>query len=634
MTGHLNPGNLNLDDSMLVQLAPSLFERSIIDIHLVDQFWQHALQAIVDIIFRFLDAWDWVIEFKLFAFCLALTAGLFAGGTCFVSGRRLVRRLIETRARLSRLHMAHLVFIEALVPTVSLFPAFMVAGFFFHYSQMTSPASLIFYHHIMVAGIMASLLLAGSRALLSPRLGVPSLLDEIYPDMRRHSVRRLVGALMVVILVVKGDDIIEAALLLVNAPTTLMTTLHLVFMLLLVPIVWCLLPKRQELRFVRPGCWLILGLSLICALAGYVTLGRFIIKFSVTVLSFLPLISIGLLISQALMKEGGFASSTSGRYLIHILSLSPVRLDQIGLVAGLCNAFLLLCLAIVPIFFLCGFSALSVGLGLLHLFIGVQIGPVFISPLSLLIGLVFFLVSFLFCRWLIKMLDGTVLAHGHIDVGARHSIRVVSGYAALALSVIIGISAAGINLSSLGLIAGGLSLGIGFGMQNIVQNFVAGLILLVTRPFKVGDFIETGSVTGVVRRISVRATEIETLQHRAVTIPNSTFINSNVSNWTPHGTSGQIDMSFSLPADCPPAQTIERLLCLARNIPQVLPHPAPAGELIAFNDKSLTIALYVHIADIKATHKVKTSLNLAVYEQFFHKESVEDPVLPIKDQPE
>jgi len=156
-----------------------------------------------------------------------------------------------------------------------------------------------------------------------------------------------------------------------------------------------------------------------------------------------------------------------------------------------------------------------------------------------------------------------------------------------------------------------------------VQNFVSGLILLTARPFKVGDFIEIGSVTGTVRHISVRATEIETLEHRSVIIPNSAFINSNVSNWTPHGSSGQISMSFTLPAHDVPDKVLASLLELTRKTPKILLDPPPEGELISFNEKEFTFSLYAHIADIKAIHEVKTALNLAVFEQFFHPKSVE-----------
>jgi len=395
---------------------------------------------------------------------------------------------------------------------------------------------------------------------------------------------------------------------------------HLITIVAVGLIAFFLLPKAQELHFARLLALLVVALALLIALAGYIHLGHFIVKFSVIACVFLPLVIIGLMIAHLLMCEGTFAATRLGHFLTKRFTLTSIRLDQIGLSLGLLSGFLLLVITIAAILLLCGFSGPAIGSGLLHLLAGVQIGSVFISPFSLFVGFVFFLASLFLCRWLVKMFDGVVLTHGHIDMGLRHSIRTVSGYASLALAAIIGISAAGFNLSNLALIAGGLSLGIGFGMQNIVQNFVSGLILLAARPFKVGDFVEIGSITGSVRQISFRATEIETLERRSVIIPNSAFINSNVSNWTPHGLSGQISLSFTLPAQGTPNDMLNQLLELLRQVPKVLPNPPPEGELTSFSDKDFTFSLYAHIADIRAIHQVKTALNFAVYEKFFHQE--------------
>src|SRR5690606_33298013 len=126
-----------------------------------------------------------------------------------------------------------------------------------------------------------------------------------------------------------------------------------------------------------------------------------------------------------------------------------------------------------------------------------QIGSISISLTGILTGLALFVIVYFLMHWFQNWLDSKVLARGRVDAGVRNSIRTVIGYVGVVLAALIGVSAAGFNLSSLALIAGGLSLGIGFGLQNIVQNFVSGLILLAERPFKVGDCVETGGVSGI-----------------------------------------------------------------------------------------------------------------------------------------
>ena len=141
------------------------------------------------------------------------------------------------------------------------------------------------------------------------------------------------------------------------------------------------------------------------------------------------------------------------------------------------------------------------------------------------------------------------MARGRVDPGVRNSIRTVVGYAGLALAALMGVSAAGIDLSNLALIAGGLSLGIGFGLQNVVSNFVSGLILLAERPFKAGDWIVAGDVSGTVKKISVRATEIETFQRQTMILPNSMLINTAVGNWTHKNKLGRMDIKVNVAYD-------------------------------------------------------------------------------------
>ncbi len=156
----------------------------------------------------------------------------------------------------------------------------------------------------------------------------------------------------------------------------------------------------------------------------------------------------------------------------------------------------------------------------------INVGNITISLVSLMGGVLVFVIGLFLARWFQRWLDGNVMERSQFDAGVRNSVNTALGYAGVALAGILGVSAAGIDLSSLALVAGALSLGIGFGCRPSWSNFVSGLILLAERPFKVGDWVVTGKTEGFVKRISVRATEIETFQNQSIIVPNSELINS------------------------------------------------------------------------------------------------------------
>ena len=206
---------------------------------------------------------------------------------------------------------------------------------------------------------------------------------------------------------------------------------------------------------------------------------------------------------------------------------------------------------------------------------GFSIGTFRFSPLGILTGILVFGIGYFLTRWFQGWLDGSVMARGRVDTGVRNSIRTVVGYAGLALAGLIAISSAGIDLSSFALVAGGLSLGIGFGLQNVVSNFVSGLILLAERPFKAGDWIVAGDVSGTVKKISVRATEIETFQRQSVILPNSQLINSAVGNWTHRNKLGRVDIKVGVAYGTDVKRAHAVLLDIAKSHPLVLKNPEP-----------------------------------------------------------
>lgn len=204
-------------------------------------------------------------------------------------------------------------------------------------------------------------------------------------------------------------------------------------------------------------------------------------------------------------------------------------------------------------------------------------------------------------------------AHTHIDHGVQNSLITLIGYGGLVVALFAAISAMGFDLSNLALIAGALSVGIGFGLQSIVNNFVSGLILLFERPIKVGDWVVTASGEGTVKKISVRSTEIETFNRASIIVPNSELISQSVTNWTHKNRLGRIIIPVGVSYKSDPELVRDVLLKCAKNHPQTLAYPAPYVTWQDFGASSLDFDVRVFIRDIGDILGVKTDLRFAIF---------------------
>ena len=214
------------------------------------------------------------------------------------------------------------------------------------------------------------------------------------------------------------------------------------------------------------------------------------------------------------------------------------------------------------------------------------------------------------------MLERRIFPRTRLDAGLRHSIRSAVGYAGVALAVMAGVSMMGIDLSSLAVIAGALSVGIGFGLQNIVNNFVSGLILLVERPIKAGDWVVVGDYQGYVRQISVRATEITTFDRASVFIPNSSLISGAVMNRTYADKIGRIVLPLGIAYEADPARAREILLDIARKLPDIRQTPAPAVLMSGFGESAINLELIAFLYDVDKVKTVTSDLCFAIHAAF------------------
>jgi small-conductance mechanosensitive channel len=366
------------------------------------------------------------------------------------------------------------------------------------------------------------------------------------------------------------------------------------------------------------------ALLLVCVVAGYVGLARFASTQIVLTGAVLVLIYIGLLSGKAISRRGAFNDTAVGQRLAERYRFGEIGLDQAGLAVGLGIYAFALILGIPLILITWGFQIADIESWVIGFFTEFRIGSISISIVGILGGLLLFAIGYIFTRWVQKWVDGNVLARSQVDVGVRNSVKTGIGYLGMGLAVIVGVSAAGINLSNLALVASALSVGIGFGLQNIVSNFVSGLILLVERPFRVGDSVVTGTTEGIVKRISVRATEIETFRQQTIIVPNSDLINAPVGNWTLKNRIQRAEIKVSISYQSDPEKAIEILLSIVSDIPEILRNPEPHVEFLNFGVSSMDFELRFHLADMAEGIRVKNAVRIEILKRF-KAEGVEIP---------
>src|SRR5205085_833546 len=247
---------------------------------------------------------------------------------------------------------------------------------------------------------------------------------------------------------------------------------------------------------------------------------------------------------------------------------------------------------------------------------GIRIGDFSISVGAVLGAVALFIIVLVLTRVVQRWLEREVLPQTAIEPGLRLSISTVFGYVGFFIALVLALAELGIDLQKIALVAGALSVGIGFGLQAVVSNFVSGLILLAERPIRVGDQIAVKDEEGFVRRISVRSTEIETFDRASVIIPNSDLITGVVKNWTHANTLGRILIKIGVDYDSDPEQVRQILAECAADHPQVLKVPPPVVLLAAFGDHALQFEVYCIVADLANRGAIKSDIQFAILKRF------------------
>lgn len=252
------------------------------------------------------------------------------------------------------------------------------------------------------------------------------------------------------------------------------------------------------------------------------------------------------------------------------------------------------------------------------------IGGISITPQNIALFILIFGVAYAFIKAFQNNLKTTILPQTGINLGLQNAISSGFGYVGISLAAIIAITTAGINLSSLAIVAGALSIGIGFGLQNIVSNFVSGIILLIERPISEGDWIDAGGHQGYVRNISVRSTRIEGFDQSEFIIPNSQLISNAVTNYTKTNYHGRLIIPIAVDYNSDTRKVQEILTEIGQNSPYRLKSIKPSVLFKNFGDSALDFELRVILRNVNDILTAKSEINHTIIERF-RKENINIP---------
>ena len=378
-----------------------------------------------------------------------------------------------------------------------------------------------------------------------------------------------------------------------------------------------------------PFLWLMIALGFAALLFGYLSFANYLAQHLLSTGLWLIVLFLLHYLSDAAVAESLFPQSGFGRFLRSVTGFGERGIERVGLIFRVVVDVILFAVGLPVLFAVWTLTWIDFRSLANTIEAGLKIGEFTLAPSAVMTALVFLVSGIVLTNLLIRWIDRRILSETRIDKGVQDSLRKGASYAGYGLAILTALSAGGLAFSNLALVAGALGVGIGFGLQSVTNNFVSGLILLAERPIRVGDWVALDAGEGLVKRINVRSTEIESFDQCSIIVPNSSLINGVVRNWTHGDTMGRFLVTVTAALESNAEQVRDLLLEITRSHKKVLTFPEPSVMLAKLGPAGLDFEVRAHVAEIFDGGPVASELRFEILKQFREKGITIPPPLAI-----
>lgn len=368
---------------------------------------------------------------------------------------------------------------------------------------------------------------------------------------------------------------------------------------------------REAVAPIRAVLWALVAVILGAALAGYIAFATFLVNQTL----FVATLATALYLTDVIVQEGAEdllrPNAAVGRVLMTMIGL---RRDALQQLVVLVQGFARLAVVVAAVALILGPWSISQDLAstIRAAYFGMKIGGVTLSVSSLIVAASVLVIGIVATRAIQNWLGARYLPHTRLDAGVSNSVLTIVGYVGVLIALLMSGAQLGLDYQKLAIVAGALSVGIGFGLQSIANNFVSGLILLWERGIRVGDWVVVGADQGFVRRINARATEIETFDRGTLIVPNATLVGGAVKNWMHADRTGRIVVAVNVAYESDVEIVRELLIAAAKAQDQVLSIPAPLVLFTEFGDWALKFQLICFVDDVVMGERVRSEMNFDI----------------------